>query len=65
MMLVMAVALAACVKTVSLYNPQTEEGAICGPYSTTGLAAQAGAALLIDCINDFEARGFLRRPSPN
>ena len=61
--LLVALLVAACGTTVDLRNPETGQTATCGPYKTAGIGGGPGAALLMDCIDDFERQGFVRIPN--
>jgi len=53
--------LAGCTHTTSLKHPDTGETVQCGPYPSSGLAAEGGAIREAKCIDDFQRMGYVRQ----
>ncbi len=53
--------LAGCSNTTYLKHPTTGETVQCGPYPSSGLAAEGGAIREIKCVNDFQQMGYVRQ----
>jgi hypothetical protein len=58
------VVLSACAETVYLRHPEMGKIVKCGPYRTTGIAAEAAAVREIQCIVDYKEQGYIRIPKP-
>lgn len=65
LLLIPAVALAACTTTQPVYlrNPQTGETASCGPYNYDPVTANVALSRETRCISDYQRQGFERTPS--